>query len=42
MPGKVALLLANSADFDEILSWLHCLPKYPFRGLNFKSILMLT
>ena len=41
LPLKVVLILANSADPDEIQHYaafhlgLHCLPIYPFRGLPY-------
>ena len=38
---KVVLILANSADIDEMQHYaafhlvFHCLPKYPFRGFRY-------
>ena len=32
---KVVLILANTANLDEIHLGIHCLPKYPFRGFQY-------
>ena len=38
---KVVLILANSADSDEMQQplGLPCLPKYPFRGFQYKKVM---
>ena len=31
---KIDFDVANSADPDELLHYVYCLPKYPFRGFQ--------